>query len=280
MLRDEEDFRGYIHLKTIPGADPRLVEEAGLYADRLSVNVELPTVQSLASLAPEKDASEIARSMANFRLRKEADAETTPSGRAAPQRFAPAGQSTQMIVGADAANDATILKESSRLYGSYGLKRVYYSAFSPIPDASAKLPLVKPPLLREHRLYQADWLMRFYGFAEGEITGDRPDGNLDLALDPKLAWALANRDKFPVDVQRAPKEILLRVPGFGTKTVAKIVDTRSQRRLRFDDLLRMGAGMKKAQAFVTLADWHPGGLLDRDSLRDRFAPAPEQLQLL
>jgi putative DNA modification/repair radical SAM protein len=280
MLREEEDFRGYIHLKTIPGADPRLVEEAGLYADRLSVNVELPTVQSLASLAPEKDAGEIARSMAHFRIRKEADAETTLSGRAAPKRFAPAGQSTQMIVGADAANDATILKESSRLYGSYGLKRVYYSAFSPIPDSSAKLPLVKPPLLREHRLYQADWLMRFYGFEEGEITGVRPDGNLDLALDPKLAWALANRDKFPVDVQRAPKEMLLRVPGFGTKTVQKVLDARGQRRLRFDDLLRMGAGMKKAQAFVTLADWHPGGLLDRDSLRDRFAPKPEQLQLL
>jgi predicted DNA-binding helix-hairpin-helix protein len=185
-----------------------------------------------------------------------------------------------MIVGADATDDAQILRQSARLYGSYGLKRVYYSAFSPIPDATAKLPLVQPPLLREHRLYQADWLMRFYGFEEGEITAHAKDGNLDLALDPKLAWALANRDRFPVDVQRAPKEMLLRVPGFGTKTVAKVLAARGQRRLRFDDLLRMGAGMKKAQAFVTLADWHPGGLLDRESLRDKFAPVPEQLQLL
>jgi putative DNA modification/repair radical SAM protein len=278
LLREEEDFRGYIHLKTIPGADPALVAEAGLYADRLSVNVELPTVQSLAALAPEKDLAEIGRSMANVRLLREGNGERSHKGTAA-KPFAPAGQSTQVIVGADASSDATILGQASKLYGAYGLKRVYYSAFSPIPDATAKLPLVKPPLLREHRLYQADWLMRFYGFEEGEITAHAPGGNLDLAVDPKLAWALANRDRFPVDVQRAPREMLLRVPGLGVKTVDRILATRAHRRLRHDDLKRMGAMLKKARPFITAADWSPGGTLDSEALRSRFAPEPEQLTL-
>jgi predicted DNA-binding helix-hairpin-helix protein len=181
-----------------------------------------------------------------------------------------------MIVGADATDDATILQTSARLYGSYGLKRVYYSAFSPIPDATARLPLVNPPLLREHRLYQADWLMRFYEFEAGEIT---PGGNLDLHLDPKLAWALGNRDLFPIPVQTAPRERLLRVPGFGTRTVDRILSTRRHRTLRYDDLLRMGASFRKAQPFIELADWQPGALLDAEGLRARFAPAPRQLSL-
>jgi putative DNA modification/repair radical SAM protein len=277
-LREEEDFRGYIHLKAIPGADPALVAEAGLHADRLSVNVELPTEQSLAALAPEKDAGEIRAAMANLRVLGEASGDRTLKG-AAPRRFAPAGQSTQMIVGADAASDATILGQASRLYGAYGLRRVYYSAFSPIPDATARLPLVRPPLLREHRLYQADWLMRFYGFEQGEITAARPDGNLDLDVDPKLAWALENRHLFPVEVGRAPRETLLRVPGFGTKTVDRILKARPHRTLRYDDLLRLGAAMKAARPFVTLPDWSPGGLLDSESLRARFEPQPEQLSL-
>jgi putative DNA modification/repair radical SAM protein len=275
-LRQDHDFRGYIHLKTIPGADPALVEEAGLYADRLSVNIELPTETSLAAFAPEKDAGTIRKHMADLRLRREASKDATLKGTAAP-KFIPAGQSTQMIVGADATDDATILQQSARLYGSYGLKRVYYSAFSPIPDATAKLPLVKPPLLREHRLYQADWLMRFYDFAPEEIAGQ---GNLDLALDPKLAWALAHREAFPVDVQHAPRETLLRVPGFGTRTVDRILRTRPHRALRYDDLLRMGASLKKAQPFITLRDWSPGALLDSERLRSRFAPEPQQLSLL
>jgi putative DNA modification/repair radical SAM protein len=277
-LRERENFRGYIHLKTIPGADARLIEQAGLWADRLSVNVELPSDVSLAALAPEKDAAEIGQAMAEVRLLKEAAAEPTHTGRT--KKFAPAGQSTQMIVGADAATDRAILDRSTALYGRYGLKRVYYSAFSPIPDASSRLPLQAPPLLREHRLYQSDWLMRFYGFEAREITGHRPDQNLDLALDPKLAWALAHRDRFPADVNRAPREMLLRVPGFGTKTVKKILSTRPARSIRYDDLLRMGAGMRKAQAFVICADWHPGGRLDDARLRDSFAPEPQQLQLL
>ena len=170
------------------------------------------------------------------------------------------------------------MNQSTRLYGDFGLRRVYYSAFSPIPDSSAKLPLVQPPLLREHRLYQADWLMRFYGFDAGEITGT--EANLDLEVDPKLAWALRHRERFPVDVNRAEREVLLRVPGFGTKTVGRIIATRRHRRLRWDDLVRIGATMKTAKPFITCLDYSPGGLTDSAGLRARFAPQPQQLQLL
>ncbi|MCV3272144.1 putative DNA modification/repair radical SAM protein [Roseobacter sinensis] len=277
-LREEENFRGYIHLKTIPDAAPELIDEAGRLADRLSINVELPTDASVRQHAPEKSPDQIRRAMADVRLRRQAAKERSHTGKR-PPRFAPAGQSTQVIVGADGANDATILGQSTRLYGSYGLKRVYYSAFSPIPDASARLPLVSPPLQREHRLYQADWLLRFYDFQLDEITGVAPNGNLDLEVDPKLAWALANRAQFPVDVNRASREMLLRVPGFGVKTVNRILGTRRHRRLRYDDLLRIGASMKKAQPFVTAQGWTPGALTDRADLRARFTPPPEQLSL-
>ena len=205
-LREEHGFRGYIHLKTIPDADPALLIEAGRYADRLSINVELPTAGSLAALAPEKDLPGIRRSMGRMRLR----IDEHRADRRSP-RFAPAGQSTQVIVGADASSDRTILAMSTNLYGSYGLRRVYYSAFSPIPDASSALPPAHAPLVREHRLYQADWLMRFYGFTAPELETD-PVGNLDLAIDPKLAWALAHRELFPVDINAAPRETLLRIP--------------------------------------------------------------------
>ncbi|WP_415146367.1 putative DNA modification/repair radical SAM protein [Limimaricola cinnabarinus] len=276
-LREEENFRGYIHLKTIPEASQELIEQAGLYADRVSINVEMPTDASVTQYAPEKKPDTIRRAMAGVRLRKEAAKETSHTGKR-PPRFAPAGQSTQMIIGADGSNDATILGQSTRLYSSYGLKRVYYSAFSPIPDATAKLPLIKPPLMREHRLYQADWLMRFYGFDVGEITAGT-GGNLDLTIDPKLAWALRNRHAFPVDPMRADRETLLRVPGFGAKTVGRIIAARRHRRLRWDDLARMGANMKNARPFVSLVDWTPGALLDAPDLAARFAPAPEQLSL-
>ena len=275
-LREDHGFRGYIHLKTIPDASPELIDEAGLYADRLSINIELPQDASIRDLAPEKRPETIRGAMARVRTTREASRERSHTGKR-PARFAPAGQSTQMIVGADAASDATILDTSSRLYSGYGLKRVYYSAFSPIPDASAVLPLVRPPLLREHRLYQADWLMRFYGFEATEIASG--DGMLDLNLDPKLAWALAHRDAFPVDVNRAPREALLRVPGFGTKTVTRMLSARRQRTLHWDDLSRLGALMKKAMAFITLPGWSPGGLTDSADLRGRFAPPAEQLSL-
>jgi predicted DNA-binding helix-hairpin-helix protein len=195
------------------------------------------------------------------------------------KRFAPAGQSTQMIIGADQSTDATILGQSTRLYGDYKLKRVYYSAFSPIPDATVTLPLIKPPLIREHRLYQADWLLRFYGFGVDEITAARTDGNLDLDIDPKLAWALQNRQHFPVDVNRASKDMLLRVPGFGTRSVGRILATRRHRTLRYEDLLRLGASLKKAKAFITALGWSPGGLTDSANLRARFAPPPEHVSL-
>lgn len=278
ILRIDHNFKGYIHLKTIPDAAPELVSEAGLLADRISVNIELPDDRSLKQLAPEKRPETIRTTMANVRLSREAAKERSFGGRR-PPRFAPAGQSTQMIVGADGTSDHDILRTSANLYTGYALKRVYYSAFSPIPDASPTLPLVKPPLIREHRLYQADWLMRFYGFDADEIGGASLDGNLDLDIDPKLAWALANRALFPVDVARASKEQLLRVPGFGTKTVGRILSARKSTTLRFADLLRIGAIMSKAQPFVTLADWHPGALTDSDGLRSRFAPQPEQLSL-
>lgn len=278
-LRHEEHFRGYIHLKTIPDAAPELIEEAGLLADRLSINVELPTDAAVKSYAPEKKPEQIRAAMADVRLRKEVARDRTHTGRRAP-KFAPAGQSTQMIVGADGSNDAAVLGQSTRLYSSYKLKRVYYSAFSPIPDASSKLPLVSPPLQREHRLYQADWLLRFYGFDLDEITGETPDGNLDLGIDPKLAWALQHRGLFPMDVNRASREMLLRVPGFGVKTVQRILGTRRHRALRYEDLQRMGASLKKARAFITAVGWTPRNLTDSADLRARFAPPPEQLNLL
>jgi putative DNA modification/repair radical SAM protein len=275
-LREQENFRGYIHLKTIPDAAPALVEEAGRYADRLSINIELPTSEGMGLLAPEKDPARIKRSMADVTLLREASREVTHTGRKAT-RFAPAGQSTQMIIGADEATDATILTTSAALYGSYRLSRVYYSAFSPIPDASAKLPLIAPPLVREHRLYQADWLLRFYGFAANELAGK--NGMLDLEVDPKLSWALQHREAFPVDVNAAPRDALLRVPGFGTKTVARLLAARRYRTVRYEDLLAMGASMGKARAFVQMPGWTPRGMLEDDRLRERFAPPPEQLAL-
>ncbi|EKE44000.1 Radical SAM [Oceaniovalibus guishaninsula JLT2003] len=277
-LRTKHGFRGYIHLKTIPDADPLLIEEAGRHADRLSINVELPTDASVRAYAPEKKPETIRKAMADVRLTREAAKDRSHTGKR-PPRFAPAGQSTQMIVGADGSNDAAILGNATRLYSAYHLKRVYYSAFSPIPDATAALPLIRPPLEREHRLYQADWLLRFYGFDLAEITGATPDGNLDLHIDPKLAWALQNRHHFPVDVNRAAREPLLRVPGFGVKTVNRILAARRHRTLRYEDLTRMGASMKKARSFISAGGWSPGAALDSAALRTRFAPPPMQLSL-
>lgn len=277
-LRTTHDFRGYIHLKTIPEASPALIEQAGLYADRLSINIELPTDSGIAALAPEKRPEGIRGAMAGLRLRIEEAAEPTRVSRRT-RRFAPAGQSTQMIVGADGASDATILGTSARLYGGYGLRRVYYSAFSPIPDASSRLPPARPPLMREHRLYQADWLYRFYGFGIDEVTAGRPDGMLDLDLDPKLAWALAHRARFPVDVNRAPRELLLRVPGLGVRAVEAILSARRQRRLRLDDLGRLRVALKKVRPFIVAEGWTPLRLIDRADLAALVAPPAEQLTL-
>jgi len=274
-LREQENFRGYVHLKTIPDASPELLDEAGLWADRLSINVELPTQAGLNKFAPEKNLANIREAMGGITQRREASREKTYRGKKRA-RFAPAGQSTQMIVGADGADDQTILRQSSSLYTDYSLSRVFYSAFSPIPDASAALPLVSPPLLREHRLYQADWLLRFYGFGVEEVA---QNGMLDLDIDPKMAWALAHRGLFPVDVNRAGRGMLLRVPGFGPKSVGRILGARRHGRIRYEDLAHMGAVMKHARAFITADGWSPRGLTDAATLRAQFAPPPEQLSL-
>ena len=278
-LREDHDFRGYIHLKLIPEADPKLVEQAGLYADRLSANIELPRDEALKRLAPQKDVGVIKKAMGQVRLGVEA-AKPEKRDRIKPPKFAPAGQSTQLIVGADGAPDTEIIDRSASLYGGYGLRRVYYSAFSPIPDASSSLPLSKPPLMREHRLYQADWLMRFYGFAPAEISeAATPDGMLDLAIDPKLAWALNRREQFPVNVNTAPREALLRVPGLGVKSVNRMISVRRYRTLRLEDVARLCRGIDKVRPFITALDWTPGGLTDAVDLRARIAPDPKPVQM-
>lgn len=252
-LRLDHEFRGYIHLKTIPEASPELVEAAGRYADRLSVNIELPTRDALTALAPEKSETSIKRAMGAIRLKLD---EAREGGARAP-KFSPAGQSTQLIVGAEPSSDAAILVTADTLYRSYALKRVYYSAFSPIPHSSSRLPNQSPPLQREHRLYQADWLLRFYGFSVQELSDSMPGGQLDLAMDPKTVWALANRARFPVDVNRADRDELLRVPGLGVRVVKRIVASRRQRRLRFADLKSLGASLRRARHFIIAADYRP-----------------------
>ena len=287
QLREEHRYAGYIHLKTIPEASPELLAAAGKYADRLSINVELPTEAGLAAFAPEKTMPTIRGAMGELRWRIEESREerARPSVVATPHRstqkrapkFAPAGQSTQMIVGADGASDRDILTTSDQLYGNYHMRRVYYSAFSPIPDASKALPLQPPPLQREHRLYQADWLLRFYGYGIEEITDTTRDGMLDLDIDPKMAWALRHPEQFPVDLNLAPKELLLRVPGLGVRNVKRVLMARRHGRLRVADVARLRAPMRKLLPFVQLLDHHPHRRLDDPaSLRASLVPPPRQ----
>lgn len=299
-LREEHDFRGYIHLKTIPDADEDLLALAGRYADRLSINVELPTQEALVKLAPEKDVDSIERSMSRIHGKLEqskADRKlwTENKSRLSPQqkralkqsRFAPAGQSTQMIVGAEPSDDATIIHRAQDLYQNFQLRRVYYSAFSPIPDASKALPPRMPPLKREHRLYQADWLIRFYGFNAQELLPKAPSKTqmLRLDVDPKLDWALRHRDQFPVDINRASREALLRIPGLGPQSVNKILQARRQSRLGVDDLLKLRGSVKKSLPFVTCRDYYPRNTsdplaLDSQALYSRFADGSSQMSLL
>lgn len=280
-LREVYDFRGYIHLKLVAGCSPELAAQAGLYADRISVNIELPREDSFARLAPEKSSGEIKRAMGAVRLGIDGGEQRSHTGKRAP-RFAPAGQSTQMIVGADAASDADVLVRAEGLYGAYGLRRVYYSAFSPIPDSSAALPSLRPPLMREHRLYQADWLMRYYGYSRQEIVSAAPDGMLDLERDPKLAWALANRGQFPIDVNMADRERLLRIPGLGVKSVDRLLVVRRIKAVRLEDLAKLAGSIKRLKAFVICIDWRPGALTDQANLGDLLvtrSSAPVQLSL-
>jgi putative DNA modification/repair radical SAM protein len=277
-LRERHKFAGYIHLKLIPNAAPELLAEAGRWADRLSTNIEMPTDIGLADLAPEKNPSEIRTAMARVRGKLD-EAAPEKKDKVKPAKFAPAGQSTQMIVGADGADDGAILNRAAGLYSGYKLRRVYYSAFSPIPDASSRLPLKAPPLMREHRLYQADWLIRFYGFDVPEIVAGGEGGLLDLSIDPKLAWALKNRHRFPVNVNRADREMLLRVPGLGTKSIDKMIQTRRHHSLRLDDVARIAGSIDKVRPFIEAADWTPGSMTDDSRLRARLTPQPEQLSL-
>lgn len=278
-LREEHHFRGYIHLKTIPEASPELIERAGRYADRISINIELPTQQGLTKLAPEKNLVRTQKAMEHIRGKiEERHAERRKTDAPKPPPFA-TGQSTQMLVGADDSTDAVILRRADALYSDYRLRRVYYSGFSPIPQPSALLPIKPPPLVREHRLYQADWLLRFYGFTVDEIATDAAP-NLDLQLDPKISWALRHRATFPVDVNKAPREMLLRVPGLGVRNVDRILSARRHTRLRLADLLRLRVPMKKVLPFIMAGDHSPARLgLDDDMLRARFLPPPKQAEL-
>lgn len=273
-LREVHQFRGYIHLKTIPDADPALIAQAGKYADRLSVNIELPTQDSVEKLAPEKSVRTIKLAMGAIRGKLDEKAAEPKA-----PRFAPAGQSTQMIVGADASDDQTILSTAETLYSSYKLKRVYYSAFSPIPQGPKSVPLAPPPILREHRLYQADFLLRSYGFQASELLPAN-GGNLALDIDPKLAWALAHREHFPLDLNRADQSMIARVPGIGLRNAQRIIELRRLRRVRYADLARLRCSMKKVAPFIVVADYHPArDSAPSDALRSALADAPQQMNL-
>ncbi len=278
-LREEHHFQGYIHLKVVAGATKELILEAGKWADRISANIEMPLQTDLNLLAPAKTIEAATTSMNQIAEKViETKEEQKKSPRLAPS-FAPAGQTTQMIVGATATTDAMILNSSQDLYQKFSLKRVYYSAYSPIPHADVLLPTGTPVLIRENRLYQADWLMRFYEFKASELT-DSSEQNLSLDIDPKTAWALRNRAFFPIDVNRASREQLLRIPGFGVKNVDKILLMRPYRKISLLDLGKLHIPLKRAKYFVTTSDHNPNVfLLDEVGLKERLVPTEKQLSL-
>lgn len=257
-LRHEYKFNGYIHVKSIPGADTRLVYEAGLLADRMSINIELPSVSGLKLLAPQKRHEDILTPMAFVKERINESKELTIYKK--QQLFVPAGQTTQLIVGATGDSDLKILNLTEHMYQRYRLKRVYYSAYVPVNDHK-DLPALNtsPPLLREHRIYQADWLLRFYGFKAGELL-DEGHSSFDDHVDPKCDWALRHLDQFPVEINKAPLETLLRVPGIGYKMAERIVRARRVGPLSFEDLKRMRVVLKRARYFITCSGKYDGGL--------------------
>ncbi len=284
LLRETHGYKGYIHLKTIPGANNELLQQAGTYADRLSVNIELPTEDDLVNLAPEKNHQLLVSNMSSVHEKitenKQDRKKSKSSNRLKkkPAIYTPAGQSTQMIVGATPSTDRTILQTASYLYGNYQLRRVYYSAFSPIPDSHRGLPSQSPPLIREHRLYQADWLLRFYGFNVNEITPDNTP-ELRLDVDPKMAWALNNRDFFPVNVNCASKEALLRIPGIGTRNAQKIIQMRRYKKIHLDDLKKIRCALKKIKPFISTQDYQPLKLSDQEDISMWVSPKTEQLEM-
>ena len=286
LLRREYRFNGYIHAKAIPGAAPELVTALGLLADRLSVNIELPSEQGLRTLAPDKDRAAIFRPMGQIRDGVAENRQELAKYRHAP-RFAPAGQSTQMIVGATADSDRHILALTQGLYRKYGLKRVFFSAYVPVVENSLlPSPDTKPPLLREHRLYQADWLLRFYGFRAEELL-DEDHPNFDPLVDPKCYWAICHPAFFPVEVQRASLEELLRVPGVGPVSARRILAARRSMTLDFPDLKKLGVVLKRAQYFLVCKGRYREGLrFSRATLLSQLAaaergelPAPAMAQL-
>jgi putative DNA modification/repair radical SAM protein len=273
ILRGEYRFNGYIHAKAIPGSSPDLIEQLGRLTDRMSVNVELPSERSLGLLAPQKTKEAIFTPMRFIQGHIEERAGEKRLTHRAP-RFVPAGQTTQLIIGATPDTDLGILRLSEGLYGKFGLKRVYYSAYIPV-NQERNLPALAtpPPLLREHRLYQADWLLRFYGFVSGEILDERAP-SLDETLDPKTSWALRNLHFFPVDVNQADYEQILRIPGIGVRSAKRIVVARRARRLRHEDLKRLGAVMRRAVHFLTCDGRTEGASLSPERLRRFLADKP------
>ena len=260
ILRNKYKFYGYIHAKTIPGADPELINRLGTLADRISVNIELPSQKSLNTLAPDKSKSSILLPMGHITNKIKQNSYEIVKYKAAP-KFAPAGQSTQMIIGATPDTDFQILRLSEAMYGKYRLKRVFYSAYIPVGDQKLLPPAgTKPPLLREHRLYQADWLLRFYGFKAEEIL-DEQHQEFNPLLDPKCNWALHHPECFPVEINKAPYEMLLRVPGIGVKSAQKIVTARRQAKLDYADLRKLGVVLKRANYFILCSGKRAEGLI-------------------
>ena len=297
-LREVEKFGGYIHLKVVPGASSEMIERAGLYADRVSANIELPTQPDLDRVATAKKTETALGSMAEIKGQSEernnvvkkpgqvltlSNKEISPwvnrvrSGVKPSAIFAPAGQTTQMLVGATAASDATILGRTQSLYSKLKLRRVFYSAYSPIPNADAAMPITKPALVRENRLYQADWLLRFYGFKANELTTlDKP--NLSLDIDPKTAWALAHREYFPVDVNRATREQILRIPGIGARNADRIIILRRHRGVSLEDLRKLRVSVSRAKYFIVTSDFNSDfnasvRKIDNENLHELLMPA-------
>lgn len=274
ILREEKKFNGYIHMKGIPGTDSRLIQELGRYVDRMSVNIELPSSQSLKLLAPQKTKETILLPMREIRSGIAERRENRRKSKKAPS-FVPAGQTTQLIIGATPDSDRTILHLSEALYRHVNLKRVYYSAYVPVLTGKNLPALAKPPLLREHRLYQADWLLRFYQFSADEILTDAaPD--FDLQLDPKACWALRHLELFPVEVNRASYHMLLRVPGIGVTSAKRICAARRQAFLSYDSLRRLGIVMKRAKYFITCKGKFYGESMRPEDIRSRLAAKEAQ----
>jgi len=265
ILREDYLFNGYIHIKAIPGADLNLIEATGRLVDRMSVNIELPSSKSLKLLAPQKEKEAILKPMGFISSKIIQKQEERSLTKKAPD-FVPAGQSTQLIIGASPEHDLSILRLSEKLYQSYKLKRVYYSAYVPVSSQNPNLPAIKnPPLLREHRLYQADWLLRFYGFSSDELLDEKtPD--FDINLDPKANWALNHLELFPVEINRADYEMLLRVPGIGVRSAKKILRARGENSLNHDDLKKLGIVLKRARFFITCNGKYSGGIDMNDTL--------------